>query len=106
MVFLNYKSQLKAYTKKQFDPFCRRERINFFYDTDDSNKYIETTSAVNVLLVILARQLYFHFRFDTADWAVADTRLRRNLETVAVALLIMVCVYMRGPGSAFIYFQF
>ena len=41
--FLNYKSQLKAYTKKQFDPFCRRERINFFYDTEDSNKYIETT---------------------------------------------------------------
>ena len=43
LVFLNYKSQLKAYTKKQFDPFCRRERIDFFYDTEDSNKYIETT---------------------------------------------------------------
>ena len=39
-VFLNYKSQLKAYSKKQFDPFCRRERINFFYD--DKN-YITTT---------------------------------------------------------------
>lgn len=43
LVFLNYKSQLKAYTKKQFDPFCRRERINFFYDASDSNKFIETT---------------------------------------------------------------
>ena len=40
MVFINYKSQLKAYTKKQFDPFCRRERIRFFYDVD---KYIVTT---------------------------------------------------------------
>ncbi len=43
LVFLNYKSQLKAYTKKQFDPFCRRERIDFFYDSKDNSKYIETT---------------------------------------------------------------
>ena len=28
-VYLNYKSQLKAYSKKQFDPFCRRDRIDF-----------------------------------------------------------------------------
>jgi len=29
MVYLSYKSQLKAYSKKLFDPFCRRERIMF-----------------------------------------------------------------------------
>ena len=29
IVYLNYKSQLKAYSKKMFDPFCRRERILF-----------------------------------------------------------------------------
>ena len=28
-VFLNYKAQLKAYSKKYFDPFCRRNRINY-----------------------------------------------------------------------------
>ena len=28
-VYNSYKSQLKAYSKKQFDPFCRRERIDF-----------------------------------------------------------------------------
>ena len=39
-VHLDYKSQLKSYSKKQFDPFCRRERIHFFYD---KNNYIETT---------------------------------------------------------------
>lgn len=49
-VYLNYKSQLKAYSKKQFDPFCRKirkvngkqiyEGIKFYYD---DNKYIETT---------------------------------------------------------------
>ena len=39
-VFLKYKSQLRAYSKKQFDPFCRRERINFYYEPD---KFIVTT---------------------------------------------------------------
>ena len=31
MIYFDYKSQLKAYSKKQFDPFCRRERIRFVY---------------------------------------------------------------------------
>jgi hypothetical protein len=31
IVYLEYKSQLKAYSKKQFDPFCRRARIHFEY---------------------------------------------------------------------------
>ena len=34
IVHLSYKSQLKAYSKKQFDPFCRRERISFHYNKD------------------------------------------------------------------------
>jgi hypothetical protein len=28
-IFHAYKSQLKAYSKKRFDPFCRRDRIKF-----------------------------------------------------------------------------
>ena len=39
-VYLSYRSQLKAYSKQQFDPFRRRDRITFIYDDD---KYIETT---------------------------------------------------------------
>jgi hypothetical protein len=39
-VYLDYKSQLKAFSKKQFDPFCRRERIVFYYNKTD---YITTT---------------------------------------------------------------
>ena len=35
-VFLNYKAQLKAYSKKHFDPFCRRERVSFNYNESDS----------------------------------------------------------------------
>ena len=41
----NYKSQLKAYSKKQFDPFCRRERILFHYD--GANSVITTVGQLN-----------------------------------------------------------
>ena len=39
-VFHSYKSQLKAYSKKKFDPFCRRDRILFKIDKTHS---VETT---------------------------------------------------------------
>ena len=39
-VYVSYKSQLKSYSKKQFDPFNRTQRIKFYYDTD---KYLTTT---------------------------------------------------------------
>ena len=31
IVHMDYKNQLKAYAKIYFDPFCRRDRINFIY---------------------------------------------------------------------------
>ena len=40
IVYIKYKLQLNAFSKKQFDPFCRRERIKFYYGPD---KYIVTT---------------------------------------------------------------
>ena len=39
-VFHSYKSQLKAYSKKRFDPFCRRDRLLFKIDNEYS---VETT---------------------------------------------------------------
>jgi len=38
-VYTSYRSQLKAYSKKMFDPFCRRERIRL----EILNNEIETT---------------------------------------------------------------
>jgi hypothetical protein len=35
-VHLDYKSQLKAYSKKLFDPFCRRNRILFYYSKNNA----------------------------------------------------------------------
>ena len=45
IVYLNYKKQLKAYSKKQFDPFCRRYRINYFYNKN--NSIITTVGQLN-----------------------------------------------------------
>ena len=39
-VYNDYKLKLKAYSKKNFDPFCRWERISIPYD---DQKYMETT---------------------------------------------------------------
>ena len=39
-MFMEYKSQLKAYSKKFFDPFCRRERLDF---TDVDGTVFRTT---------------------------------------------------------------
>ena len=50
IVYLNYKSQLKAYSKKQFDPFCRRERILFYvgkYNGVDNDPLRTTVGQLN-----------------------------------------------------------
>lgn len=40
IVYIDYKLQLKGYSKKHFDPFCRRDRIKFNYK---ENEHIITT---------------------------------------------------------------
>jgi hypothetical protein len=40
IVHSNYKGQLKECSKKQFDPFCRRNRVKFYYEP---GKYFLTT---------------------------------------------------------------
>jgi|UniRef100_A0A6C0DJU5 hypothetical protein len=45
MVYMSYKSQLKAYSKKLFDPFCRRERIMF--SLPGTEQFITTVGKLN-----------------------------------------------------------
>lgn len=39
-VYQNYKLQLKSFSKRQFDPFCRKNKIIFYYNEND---YIDTS---------------------------------------------------------------
>lgn len=46
-VFNDYRGQLKSLNKKNFDPFCRRERIKFFYGKADDDYIITTVGQLN-----------------------------------------------------------
>jgi hypothetical protein len=40
-VYMYYKIMLKSFSKSAFDPFCRKNKINFIYTEDD--KFLETS---------------------------------------------------------------
>lgn len=41
-VYQNYKLMLKSFSKKAFDPFCRKNKIIFYYGEED-HEYLETS---------------------------------------------------------------
>jgi hypothetical protein len=43
-IYRDYRSQLRAYTKRYFDPFCRRERITF---SDGKTTMVTTVGQLN-----------------------------------------------------------
>ena len=42
-VFRSYKAQLKSFSKRNFDPFCRRNRIDYMVSSDNVDIKINTT---------------------------------------------------------------
>lgn len=42
-VKISYKARLNTHSKKYFDPFRRGKRFDYYYNTKNKNKYIETT---------------------------------------------------------------
>jgi alginate O-acetyltransferase complex protein AlgI len=61
-----------------------------------------------LVLLVLLRQLQHHPDIIGLRGRVRglEGRLRWWLEPVAMASLVTACVFLRGPGAAFIYFQF
>jgi D-alanyl-lipoteichoic acid acyltransferase DltB (MBOAT superfamily) len=60
--------------------------------------------AINLTLLAVAWQIAYHL--GATRLRVAGARLLRLVEPVALAILIAACVYLRGPGRAFVYFRF
>jgi D-alanyl-lipoteichoic acid acyltransferase DltB (MBOAT superfamily) len=56
------------------------------------------------LAVGVAMEMYFYLGIDRSRFA--DSRAFRAAEFILAAIMILCCVYFRGPGAAFIYFQF
>lgn len=73
-VYLSYRNQLKAYSKKLFDPFRRRDRITFFYE---NKKSIETTiGQLNIFKWILENNIlsYIKGHFETIESDMIKTQ--------------------------------
>jgi hypothetical protein len=64
LVYTNYKSQLKAYSKKLFDPFCRRERIMF--QITDSPPFMTTVGKLNFFRWALEKGVLNYITLNTA----------------------------------------
>jgi hypothetical protein len=67
MVYMNYKSQLKAYSKKLFDPFCRRERIMF--SLPGIPAFVTTVGKLNFFRWAIEKQIieYLKTNFETVE---------------------------------------
>jgi hypothetical protein len=76
VVHLNYKNQLKAYTKKSFDPFCRRDRIQFPYNND--NFLITTVGQLNFFKWALETKIIDYINENIND---IDTDMNKNIKT-------------------------
>jgi hypothetical protein len=97
IVYLDYKSQLKAYSKRQFDPFCRRERISFI--DHDNNELITTVGQLNFFRWSIENKIlnYIDSNYDIIDndmnnslrnlykKKVGDTKNRRKRTELSVS---------------------
>jgi hypothetical protein len=76
VVYLNYKSQLKAYSKKLFDPFCRRERILF---QCGSHEPFETTvGQLNFFRWAFEKDILSYMRTNIEDILREEKQSRTN----------------------------
>ena len=79
-LFLDYKAHLKSYSKRSFDPFCRRERILMTFPTDpQQHKYITTAAQLNFFKWAIDSNVLSYCRENAADIEqdmVANVRVR------------------------------
>ena len=77
IVYLDYKSQLKAYSKKQFDPFCRRERISFI--DHDNNELITTVGQLNFFRWAIENEILEYIK---NNYAVIENDMNNSLRNL------------------------
>ncbi|MEW5315136.1 MAG: hypothetical protein WDW38_006585 [Sanguina aurantia] len=95
-VYVSYRTQLKAYSKQQFDPFRRRDRIVLEYD--EGTKHVQTTVGQlnffrwlidnNVLGYVVAHREVIETDMMQSDRSAYQRSSRRNRAPVALALTL------------------
>ena len=78
VVYLHYKSQLKAFSKKLFDPFCRRERILFQCGTFEP--FETTIGQLNFFRWAFEKDILTYMRQYLAD-IIREEKLARSQGT-------------------------
>lgn len=58
LVYFNYKRELNAYSKRLFDPFCRRERIMF--QARGVEPFVTTVGQLNFFRWFIEKDIYEH----------------------------------------------
>lgn len=104
-VYVNYRVQLKAYSKQQFDPFRRRDRILLQYD--EGTKHVQTTvGQLNFFRWLIQHEILDYIVNNAAaieaDMVSADRskRSRRKARpTVAISLEVGTRPQVSKPGS-------
>jgi len=76
VVYLNYKSQLKAFSKKLFDPFCRRERISFQCGRHDP--FVTTVGQLNFFRWAFEKNILDYMKKNLEDIQKEEKQARGN----------------------------
>ncbi|MDY0092633.1 MAG: MBOAT family O-acyltransferase [Candidatus Vecturithrix sp.] len=66
-------------------------------------EYHFSALGLGLLLIAILRELYFYLRLDQK---ILIPFAYEYSEVLSQSVLLVACIYLRGPGSAFIYFQF
>jgi hypothetical protein len=75
LVYMNYKSQLKAYSKKLFDPFCRRERILFQVPSEEP--FVTTVGKLNFFRWAIEKGVLTYL---TLNSAMIETEMNKAMK--------------------------
>ena len=76
--FKNYKSQLKAYSKKFCDPFCRRERVIFDYQNNTILQFNNTIKMSHKSYIVTTIGQLNFFKF-----AIQDSIIKYAMEHIS-----------------------
>jgi len=76
VVYLNYKSQLKAFSKKLFDPFCRRERISF--QCGKHEPFVTTVGQLNFFRWAFEKNILDYMKKNLEDIQKEEKQARGN----------------------------
>ncbi|MHB1460573.1 MAG: MBOAT family O-acyltransferase [Armatimonadota bacterium] len=63
-----------------------------------------TETSMFLVVMVMLREFYFYMRWDQLK--IWENRVLMSLHPFGLAFTLMACVYFRGSGDAFIYFQF